>query len=69
MHQHKTGGRMNDHRTKYLPWVRKRLVKGPFAYIHTRDPAILHVQEQHSHDLLPETPHFKVRTVDCLRLI
>jgi hypothetical protein len=69
MHQHKTCGRMNDHRTKYLPWVRKRFVKCPFAHIRTRDPAILHVQEHHSHDLLSETPHFKIRTVDCLSLI
>ena len=60
---------MNDHRTKYVPWVRQRLLQCAFANVHAGDPAILHVQEHHSHDLLSETPHFKVRTVDCLGLI
>ena len=69
MHQDKTGGRVNDHRTKYLPWVRQRLVQCAFANVHAGDAVILHVQEHHSHDLLSETPHFKVRMVDCLGLI
>jgi len=59
MHQDKTGGRVNDHRAKYLPWMRQRLIQCAFENVHAGDPVILHVQEHHSHDLLSENTAFQ----------